>query len=539
MMMAGPSFLSLLMVLLGGQAGVPLSLPPLPEDPVMARVAPADCIWYLSWSGVAQPNPKSTNQTEQLLAEPEVRDFIHGAGKALAAAIRKGAPPTPQGSILGTEGPRLIYALLTHPAAAFISKVGIGPGGPEVEGGIVVGTGAQTEKLQATLEKLEATLLHTAPNGPSAGSGQAGAWHKLPSQPGAPTIEWGFRGNYLILGIGDGSADAISARTTGQVPDWLTAIRKQLPVERTSTVHYLNVKKIIEAAGPLLGLRGPLVLQALGLDKVTEFANVSGLDDHGCVSKTWIGIDGDPSGLLTLFGSEPLAAADLAPIPKDASLGIAARMNLGQVWTTITASVSKIDANAGDELADGIKQMESSLGFRLQEDLLQTLGDSSCVYNSPGEGGLLITGLTVVVPLKDHDRLVATNVKLASAIQSMNHSGTAGSPRVRHERNDVSEAENLLAAAARRRHAVRAVVVHHRYAIDPLAFAAKHPGVSLAQSGGRFAGRSARRGVADQCGQAGIAHVSRHGRDVESDLPHRADRRDDWLFRNAARGARS
>ncbi len=129
MIMAGRSFLSLALLLFGGSA-VPVSLPPLPEDPVMARVAPADCLWYLSWSGTAAADPKSTNQTEQLLAEPEVRDFLHGVGKALAGAIRKGAPPTPQGRFLGANGPRLILALLTHPAAAFISKVGIGPNGP-------------------------------------------------------------------------------------------------------------------------------------------------------------------------------------------------------------------------------------------------------------------------------------------------------------------------------------------------------------------------------------------------------------------------
>jgi hypothetical protein len=53
--------------------------------------------------------------------------------------------------------------------------------------------------------------------------------------------------------------------------------------------------------------------------------------------------------------------------------------------------------------------LEAVLGFRIKEDLLDTLGDSWCMYNSPGEGGLFITGLTIVVPLKNHDRLVTTN----------------------------------------------------------------------------------------------------------------------------------
>ena len=71
------------MLLLGGQVGLPLGMPPLPEDPVLSHVAPEECLLYFSWSGVAEPNAKSKNQTEQMLAEPEVKQFIETVGKAL------------------------------------------------------------------------------------------------------------------------------------------------------------------------------------------------------------------------------------------------------------------------------------------------------------------------------------------------------------------------------------------------------------------------------------------------------------------------
>ena len=85
-----PSFF-MLMLLFGGQTGVPLGLPPLPEDRTMASVAPQECIWYFSWSGAADADPKSANQTEQLLAEPEIREFVHSVGKAIAAAMKRGS----------------------------------------------------------------------------------------------------------------------------------------------------------------------------------------------------------------------------------------------------------------------------------------------------------------------------------------------------------------------------------------------------------------------------------------------------------------
>ena len=59
----------------GGGLGPPLGIPPAAQDPVMERVAPEQCLFYASWAGVAKADPKSRNQTEQLVAEPEVKNF--------------------------------------------------------------------------------------------------------------------------------------------------------------------------------------------------------------------------------------------------------------------------------------------------------------------------------------------------------------------------------------------------------------------------------------------------------------------------------
>ena len=79
-----------------------------------------------------------------------------------ATRLQKGAPPTPQGKVLGAEGPKLIHALLTHPTALFISNVAIGPNGPDISGGAIVSTGGETDEIKASLEKIEHILLPTA-----------------------------------------------------------------------------------------------------------------------------------------------------------------------------------------------------------------------------------------------------------------------------------------------------------------------------------------------------------------------------------------
>ena len=81
------------LLLLFGGFSLPLGLPPLPEDPVISRVAPEECLAYISWAGTATPDAKSTNHTEQLLAEPEVQKLLSAIDHAVTAGIKKNARP--------------------------------------------------------------------------------------------------------------------------------------------------------------------------------------------------------------------------------------------------------------------------------------------------------------------------------------------------------------------------------------------------------------------------------------------------------------
>ena len=71
--LAAKYFSFLFLTIFGGGWTLPLGLPPGPEEPALARVAPAKCLFYASWAGMAAADAKSKNQTEQLLAEPEVQ----------------------------------------------------------------------------------------------------------------------------------------------------------------------------------------------------------------------------------------------------------------------------------------------------------------------------------------------------------------------------------------------------------------------------------------------------------------------------------
>ena len=80
--------LAWLMILgLGGGVGLPLGVPPLAEDPLLAKVAPEECLGYFASAGVAKPQADSPNHTEQLFAEPEVQSLVAQAERLIRARL--------------------------------------------------------------------------------------------------------------------------------------------------------------------------------------------------------------------------------------------------------------------------------------------------------------------------------------------------------------------------------------------------------------------------------------------------------------------
>ena len=241
----GPAEMLVVLAMLGGGAGLPLGVPPAAEDPMMAQVAPEECIFYLTWSGVAEPDPDSTNQTEQLLAEPEVRQMIDEIVRRIKTGLRDAAKKEDPDAVPVIEDvSNWVQTLLTHPTAMFVSKFEMSDEGPPViRGGAVVAVGDGTAELKTKLKAYQQKFLPPS----AAKEVQIGGdtWYRLKLDPDAPEITWGTKGKYLIVGVGEGAVEAILEQAATPPPKWLVDLRKQLPVDRVSTVSYVNVKTLI------------------------------------------------------------------------------------------------------------------------------------------------------------------------------------------------------------------------------------------------------------------------------------------------------
>ncbi len=419
MIFMGP-FELLTIMLLGGGVGLPLGMPPGPEDPVLSRIAPAECLFYLSWSGMAAPDPASKNQTEQLLAEPEVRRFISELDERITDSLRRETKNDRQAEAVIDEVHKVVIAVLTSPTAMYVSKLDVAGREPNVRGGALVNLGDRAAEIKEALAKIETIAQGAEGAKPAA---EEAKWHTIPL-PDGQALQWAVKNKYLILGLGEGEADAIYGRASQEPPAWLADARKKLTVERTASVTYLNVGAILKMAAPAMGREGAAVLEALGLGKVQYVASVTGLEGPDCVTRTLVAVDGQPSGVLSIFSAEPLTKEHLAAIPADATLAAAARFDLAKAYQRFLEIAGRIDPRAREELSGGMGMIEEKVGFSIAKDVFEAVGEVWRVYNSPGEGGLVVTGLTAVVDLRDRDKLIKANAKLVLAAMA---AGAAGS----------------------------------------------------------------------------------------------------------------
>jgi hypothetical protein len=408
-------------------AGLPLGLPPLPEDPLLARIAPEECLLYTRLSGSGSPDAKSANQTEQFLAEPEVQDFLNRIEQLIVTKLGEtgpGRPAIPASAIRWGE------KLLGRPAALFVSSVVIGPQGPDIRAGLVINVGGDVAELKAELEKLQGALPVAAEKVEIGGV----SCYRIKVAPAAPSVTWCTKGKYFLAGVGEGSLEGILQRARGAAPAWLTSLRKQLPVERPSAVTYVNVKKIVEQFAPMGGPQVRTVVEAMGLDKITTFASVAGLDGEGIINRSFVS-EAETAGASDAVHGKPLQASDLASIPRGANIALAVRLDLPWLIDTGLAIANRIEPRAAQQFDQVLKGLSAQLGVDLRKDVIDSLGDVWCAYNSPDEGGLVISGLTAVVRVKDHERLSAAHAKLlAVARAALGQSGNPPPAKIEHVR---------------------------------------------------------------------------------------------------------
>lgn len=420
MMGVGPSELAVvswLLLFFGGSGSLPVGVP-LPPDTGLQSAAPQSALLYVAHAGNTAPDPKSSNQVEKLLAEPEVQGFLGEARRLIDEVVKLAPKKNDQERALAAALPAVGKALLSRPSILYLADVKLPPDTTTANAAFVVSSGDQTADLVAAMEELERLIMMNVPPSMSVDKSEydGAKLRKMPTPPGVPPIVWGVKGEYVFIAVGEKESENVVDRLTAKKgpPKWLADLHEELGIKRTGGVVYLNTESIIAQGEPLLKEIGRLpppfddvskLLDISGLRHLRHVAIGAGLDDNVAVSKLLIAHDGKPEGLLNFGEAKPLTVADFKLIPRSADIAVVGRFNAEGSRKMLVELVDKIDPDARKQMEAKLGEAEEQLGFSIEKDLLAGLGDTWTLYNSSEEGGLLFTGLCASVTIRDRAKV--------------------------------------------------------------------------------------------------------------------------------------
>ena len=401
-------------LMIGGGLGIPLGVPPAPEDPILAQVAPDNVMYYARWTGMAEPDGGSGNQVEQLMAEEEFQAFVQGLNKQIdGATALMGQQGDPKAALTSRVMPLFGKTLLTHPTAIFVSEFELKPGGADIQGALVVRLNEAEEGIKEALESLHDEIFANL----GATVDIAGTtFDQFRPDPAAPLFTWGTHEGLFILGLGEGAVEGVIAHAKTPAPEWLVQLENKYALPRRATLTYADLDQLMELAIPITGdAQAMEMLDSLGLSQLKAYISVTGLDDTRFISKTVVRIDGKPRGLLALMPDKSLAASDLQGIPRDATVALVFRADGTVVFETALEMMGLFEPQAVGLIDEQLTAMKEGLGVDIRRDLLGSLGDVWQLYTSPQNGGLM-TGWTACVSVRDAETLAVVHNKLLGVI---------------------------------------------------------------------------------------------------------------------------
>ena len=415
----------LLLLFAGGGFLGTTGVTPLPEDPVVARIAPAECLFYCSWTGKKEASADGASSTERLFSDAKFLDYLNRVERRIHEIAASAMGEVDEADVF-----RLVKHLQTHAGAFYVTEVipkrrQI----PKVRGGLVLRV--DDDDMDSIVQATEA-LLQRVPSKPRSqvkiGDSQ---FSRIELLNHGPVITWGMNGNYLILAVGEEEAEKIVQRLNGSTPEWLTEAKQAIDLPRPSSFANLDIRLCFAAVRDFSEPQDVVVLvgllEAFGFDAMESFSYASGLDDRGCVNRGRLKCSGDLSGMMTLLDCEPIRADDLQEISSESPVAIAFQFSLADALTAFLRSceheMAPPDAvQTATELRQQLAALDEALGFNVREDLLASLGNTWRVFVQPGPLGL-VSRWTISIELADSAKFSKVHKELVTSLQK-NLAGT-------------------------------------------------------------------------------------------------------------------
>ena len=380
----------------------------------LLRTVPESCLAVSFWNHGHPIPANSTNKTDQLLAEPTVRQFIDSGFAAALQTIKEGSREmSPETKRDAEQLMEVGMNAFLRGAGGFIVKdVEITPEGPgKVEAVALLMLGEKAKDAASSLTRLIQSQFGP---GQKVQMGEAVFLQFTSENLGEFPVLVGQVDGCLIVGVGSEFVGSTVKRLSGNaVEPWMQQLQQRIPLERRTALGFLDVaklrEKIMTFAPPEVGD----LVESLGLDKIMSIETSSGYIESGMANRMLLRFDGEPTGMFALSSESGLEASDLAHIPDDTMFAFATSIDLNKQFDFFLDRLHEMSPRDAEGFAEGLAGLRQELQIDVQQDLLAQIGPVVTLHNAAGDGWL--SGLTLTAELKDEERFANTLFRLNDA----------------------------------------------------------------------------------------------------------------------------
>lgn len=412
--MTASSLASLLVAASLSGFGLPLGVPPQPEDPLMARMAPPECCVYFSWSGAASPQAGGANRLEQLLADKEMArsggELMKIGDKIMEQSFARMSPE--QRSVFGKIYAAAKKASLQPGMIYLLGKRSDGESPPGMEFGLVTKVGDQAPEVQKILDE----LVEKMPPSQLSSVQIGGRTFLRPIVPrGDPQATFGLVGQYFLLGIGENVVEGFVARGRQEPPAWLTEAQARSSLARRSSIAVINVRKILSIAQP--PQEAMVGIKTLGLDRCVAIESVCGLDGDSFVTKTLLRTEGAGTGLFAPAAGPALVAADFAELPAGPLQCHVFRVDAPAIFELFSKLFTIRGPEEQPAPSPDLRMVEQAIGMKVREELLPSFGSKVRLWVGTTPTPITPPPVLISIDLKDSGKIAQLLARIQALAQ--------------------------------------------------------------------------------------------------------------------------
>ena len=412
-----------------------LALPALAQ-PLADRV-PSDAMLYVGWQGIGSMPGYDQSRLKAFLDDSNIPSLMERSMPLLLDRIVREDPNAAEG--IGML--RKIFPVVwKYPTALYFAGIDLSnPVVPTPKLALLCKAGEDGEVVRAEMARIIAMT-----------QGQAPFPIRAVRQGDIVALIVGYEQDaQAIAGSGPNSAKPL-AGTSDRFAQAMAQVQKD-----SAGVFYVDAEAVMGLINmivqfnpdPAAQQMWPKIREAIGLDGVKRIVATAGFDGREWATNLFVAAPAPRPGMLKLLEAPPISGELMQSIPGTSTSFAILHADFAKVIEEVRTAASALDPNAR-QMMDGILDFaRMQLGFDIQADLFEALGDKWAFYHNPAAMGSGPLGVTVLNRARHPDLAEKCIARLQEMVQaSAAEKNRKTDPQLYFERSTIDGVDVRYAA---------------------------------------------------------------------------------------------